>query len=95
MGKLKTCKTCFTIYDVRQCPLCKTSKAVKDIIDHCELFNIKIVAYGLAPNPFGFTYEIHNQGNWQEHQVSCETKLCAMLGDLTASQERELKERAL
>lgn len=56
---------------------------VKEILEHCLENEIQIVAYGLAPNPFGFTYEGGKR--------AAQRKLEAMLDELTGEGEDELR----
>lgn len=58
---------------------------IDQIINLCVLHNINIVSYGLAPNPFGFCYEVEN--------TSCAAakKLDELLDSLSEEQELELK----
>lgn len=30
---------------------------IKRILEHCDIYGIEIVSFGLAPNPWGFCFE--------------------------------------
>lgn len=61
---------------------------VDAIIEFCLDSEIEIVAYGLAPNPFGFTYELFGDACSDEAHA-----LDDMLGRLTAAEVTELRRR--
>ena len=62
------------------------SPAVKQVLDYCKRHDIKIVSWGLAPNPFGFCFE---RGASTSNKACVE--LSRMLDGLTGMQEQELR----
>lgn len=61
---------------------------IDQILDHCELYEIEIVSFGLAPNPSGLCFEVSDK----TPRVAAEL-LNRWLNSLTKAQENELKER--
>ena len=61
---------------------------VNEIIEFCLDNDIVLVSHGLAPNPFGFCFELY--GDASSDEAKC---LDEMLGQLNSKQEKELIER--
>jgi hypothetical protein len=59
---------------------------IEQIIYYCELHELTIVSYGLAPNPNGFCYELGER----TCAANCDD-LDKMLDALTSKEERELR----
>lgn len=63
------------------------SPAVRKILAMCETNDIRIVSYGLAPNPFGFCFE-RGEGTSKKAAQDMSRALDA----LTGSEEQELRQ---
>lgn len=59
---------------------------IQSILDFCQDNDIELVSYGLAPNPYGFCYEILSQ---DAELASME--LDKMLESLTSNEEERLR----
>lgn len=65
----------------------KVTKAVDRLVEIFSFYDIELVSYGLAPNPFGFCYEKH-----EELSEKLEKELNTLLNGLSTQEEKVLKE---